>query len=52
MVMSYEVIRLIQKTVKRSLPPALKKRRKSNLVKLKEQEIFESNQRDESDEND
>ena len=35
----------------KTLPPASKKRAKSNLVKIQEWEIFESNQGDESDEN-
>ena len=35
----------------KTLPPASKKRTKSNLVKIQEWEIFESNQGDESDEN-
>ena len=35
----------------KNLPPASKKRTKSNLVKIQEWEIFESNQGDESDEN-
>lgn len=36
----------------KSVPPATKKRRKSNLLKIQEREVFQSNWRDESDRND